>query len=119
MSGRAGLFDEGEDFDGREDFDVAGFAPKKPNARKEPEPAMEAVRAVSEAAQFRSREPVAPRKKREPMRHRTGRSVQFNVKLRADTIESFYEIAKRQKWTLGQTIEHALAALDKQLGLEL
>ena len=110
MNERVGLFQEGGD------FDLAGFEPKKPVTKKDqPASAIEALKAVSEKSQFRSRESAAPEKKREPMRHRTGRNAQLNVKLRAGTIESFYEIARRKEWTLGETLESALAALEAEL----
>lgn len=113
MSGeRAGIFDtDGE-------FDVSGF---KPQPAERPAARPEQVRAVSEAAQFRSREakPVAvlpatpPR--REQRRHRTGRNVQINIKARAETLEAFYAIADGQGWVLGEAFEHAVEALQRQL----
>lgn len=117
MAERAGLFEDAED------FDVAGFAPKKPT-RNEPAPPTEAIRAVSEASNFRSREPgpaiAAPPtgNKREPRRHRTGRNVQFNVKLRAETIESFYELSDQLELTLGEVVERAQAALKTELATQ-
>jgi hypothetical protein len=116
MAERVGLFDD------EKDFDVVGFAPKK-QTNIQSGPATEVIRAISEASDFRSREPVTPVKadsttiaKRKPRLHRTGRNLQFNVKLRADTVESFYEVANRQEWTMGETVERALAALKRELG---
>ncbi len=92
MSDRAGIFDD------ISDFDLSGFAPKqgKPAAETPPE----IVRAVSEASSFRSREPM-PATKDEPFkkdlrRYRTGRNVQLNIKVRAETLRSFYEVADRE-----------------------
>jgi hypothetical protein len=108
---RAGIFD------GDDDPDVTGFAPKatagKPAARPEQ------VRGVSEAARFRSREPQPlpqpPYPRREPRRHRTGRNIQLNIKVRPEDLETFYAIADRQGWVLGEVLERALAALQREL----
>ena len=108
-------------FDSESDFDVSGFSPKQEKRAGEAPP--EAVREVSQAASFRSREPL-PREKvekqqspqREPRRYRTGRNVQLNIKVRAETLESFYKIADREGWILGETFEKAIAALSQQLG---
>lgn len=113
MSGnRAGIFDTDDE------LDVSGFAPKpaiKPAAKPEQ------VRAVSEAASFRSREPkpasappAAP-PRREPRRHRTGRNAQINIKSRPETLEAFYAIADRQGWVLGEVFERAIEALQHEL----
>jgi hypothetical protein len=106
---RAGLF-EAED-----DLDVSGFAPKKPKPGAQPADAEE-VRAVSEASSFRSREPApTARPKREPRLYRTGRNIQLNVKVRQETLDSFYEISDQEGWVLGETLEHALDALKRDL----
>ena len=103
-------------FDAELELDVAGFAPKEavtPTVRPEE------VRAVSEAANFQSREPrheiqaVPP--KREPRRYRTGRNIQLNIKARANVIDAFYEIADQNGWVLGETFERAVAALEREL----
>lgn len=111
MAERARLFDDGDD------FDISVFAPRKPD--KSREPPSDAVRAVSETANFHSREPArttpgqtvkAPQRRR-----RTGRNLQLNVKVAAKTLESFYEITDRQGWVLGETLERALDALQREL----
>ena len=86
------------------DLDVSGFSPKEtvtPTVRPEQ------VRAVSEAANFQSREPPrempAEPPRREPRRYRTGRNIQLNIKARAGAIEAFYAIADRKGWVLGET----------------
>ena len=94
MSGdRASIF--GTD----DEFDVSGFAPKpaeKPAAKREQ------VRAVSEAASFRSREPKAAPAvpaappKREQRRYRTGRNAQLNIKIKPETLEDFYALVDRR-----------------------
>jgi hypothetical protein len=108
---RAGVF---ETEDG---LDVSGFAPKlaeRPAARPDQ------VRAVSQAAQFQSREPrreapFSSTSKREPRRYRTGRNIQLNIKARAGAIEAFYAIADQRGWVLGETFERAIDALRKEL----
>ena len=111
MSGkRAGVFDNADD------LDVSGFAPK-PVDRTAIKP--EQVRAVSESAQFQSREPrrnasTAPAK-REPRRHRTGRNMQLNIKARTEAINTFYAITDQQGWVLGETFENAIEALKREL----
>jgi hypothetical protein len=120
MSDRASIFDE-------TDFDLSGFEPKG-EVRDGGAPS-EAVRAASEAAKFRSREPAlqtqtvpaesppAP-SKREPRRYRTGRNTQLNIKVRAETLETFYAIADRKHWVLGHTLERALDTLTRELAAE-
>jgi len=112
MSDRASVFDSDVE------FDVSGFAPRK-NRTPPNETPPEAIRAVSEASNFRSREPGPSKQeeplKREPRRYRTGRNVQLNIKVRAETLESFYALADREGWVLGETLERAITALTKEL----
>lgn len=109
MAERAQLFAE------TEDFDVSAFTTKKSKA---PAPPPEAVRAVSESASFKSREPAtatAPPTVKKQRRHRTGRNLQLNVKVTAPTLQSFYDITDQQGWVLGETLERAIAALQREL----
>lgn len=119
MAERAGIFED------TADFDVSKFKPK-PAGRVKDQPSAEAVREVSEKASFQSREPSPERapKSRSPeaalparrlRRKRTGRTLQLNVKLDAKTLESFYEMSDNQGWVLGETLEHAIAALKREL----
>jgi hypothetical protein len=108
---RAGVFDV------EDDLDVSGFVPK---VATQSVGRPEQVRAVSEAAQFQSREPrrdmvSAPPIKREPRRYRTGRNMQLNIKARTEVIEAFYAIADQQGWVLGETFERAINALKRDL----
>jgi len=104
-------------FDADNELDVSGFLPRtveRPGAKPEQ------VRAVSETAQFQSREPrreppTASTGRREPRRYRTGRNIQLNIKARADTIETFYALADQRGWVLGETFERAIGALKKEL----
>jgi hypothetical protein len=77
------------------------------------------VRAVSQAAQFPSREPSAPKPKPQPKRapriYRTGRNVQFNIKASSETVDAFYLITEKEDWVLGETLERAVQALQREL----
>jgi hypothetical protein len=111
-SPRASIFSD-------DDVDISGFAPKPGPDMSAPPP--EEVRAVAESARFRSREPIAPTvapaptPKRPPRRYRTGRNVQFNVKASQETVDAFYKISDSKGWVLGETLEHALEALQREL----
>jgi len=119
------MTDRASVFDNSTDFDVSGFTPRPPKAAEKKIPA-EAVRAISEAANFPSREAVKPppppapvpklEVKRELRRYRTGRNVQLNIKVSAETLEAFYNIADREGWVLGEALEHAVKALQDALG---
>jgi hypothetical protein len=99
-------------------IDIAGFAPKAEVDRKAP-PA-DQVKAISQAANFNSREP-APAKpstkpaKRAPRRYRTGRNVQLSIKALSETVDAFYAITDKQGWVLGYTLERAIEALQREL----
>ena len=97
------IFDDG-------DLDVSGFAPKKGQSLNPVSPDL--VRAVSEAAHFSSRETI-PR--RPPRIYRTGRTMQFNARATPETVEAFYAIADKQGWLVSEVLEHALAALKREL----
>lgn len=102
-----------------DDLDVSDFVPKAGPDKSAPMP--EEVKAVTEAARFHSREPAPPPppiSKRIPRRYRTGRNVQFNVKASQATIDAFYTISDRNGWVLGETLEHALEALQRELGYD-
>jgi hypothetical protein len=111
MSERASIFENSAD------FDLKGFTPKDGKPKRETPP--EAVRAVAETAQFHSREPAPPAKKKpaqkEPRRYVTGRNVQLSVKVSSETRDAFYAIADSQKWVLGVALERAIAALEREL----
>ncbi|WP_226583403.1 stability/partitioning determinant [Acuticoccus sediminis] len=107
------------------EFDVSAFAPKA--HPRTPPPATE-VRALAEAMNFRSREapggpavaaagegtdPAVPQR-RKPRRHRTGRTAQLNVRTTPQTVDAFYAIADEEGWLVGETVEQALAALQRE-----
>ena len=107
---------------GNDDLDVSGFTPKPAaQAKEHPAPAIDEVRAVSEALQFRSRDPkptTASPPRREQRRHRTGRNVQLNIKARAEAVAAFYAITDDRHWVLGETFERAIEALKRELAQE-
>jgi hypothetical protein len=99
-----------------DELDVSSFSPK--TGADQSAPPAEKVKTVAEEARFHSREPkpaAAAEPKRTPRRHRTGRNIQFNVKASQETLDAFYAITDRQGWVLGETLEHALAALQREL----
>ncbi len=109
MKERASIFDS-------EELDVSGFAPKAgPDLHTVP---AGVVRDIAEASRFPSREaraaPPAPAR-RPPRIHRTGRTMQFNARAKPETVDALYAIADREGWLIGETLEHALAALQREL----
>ena len=103
-------------FDNTEDVDLTGFTPQ-PKSRK-PKPPMAKVKAVTEAARFPSREAAPPAVeplKHRPRYHKTGRTAQLNCRVTPASFEKVYEIADRQGWKIGQTVELAIEALEQAL----
>jgi hypothetical protein len=107
-------------FAGYDALDVSGFAPKADH-EVNAVPA-ELVRGIAEASRFPSREAKVnlaaaerPPMRRPPRTHRTGRTMQFNARTTPQTVEALYAIADRQGWLVGETLEHALAALQREL----
>jgi hypothetical protein len=99
-----------------DDLDVSDFVPRTGPDRSAP--MAEQVKIVAEEARFHSREPASPPTplaKRTPRRYRTGRNVQFNLKASQETVDAFYAISDSNGWVLGETLEHALAALRREL----
>jgi hypothetical protein len=95
-------------------LDVSSFKPKTAaNADAVP---VAHLRAIAEASQFPSREPKLEPPRRAPRLHRTGRTMQFNCRATRETVEALYAIADRQHWKVSETLEHALAALRRELG---
>jgi len=98
-----------------EKFDPAEWQPEpaKPEERAGRAPA--AIKAA-EVVGFQSREAMpAPIPRKEQRRRRTGRNAQFNLKVKPETIDAFCEIADRQGWGLGETLEHAVELLNREL----
>ena len=84
-----------------------------PASPPRPDPAQ--VRALSEAANFRSREPAAAARPVRRGKRRTGRTEQFACRITPEAVETFYRIADERGWTMGATVERALAALQAEL----
>lgn len=104
-----------------EEFNPAEWTPK-PATNANAKPDVVVARKAAEASGFRSREPKPAPMPAEtgagqgsaPRRRRTGRNAQFNLKARPETIEAFVAIADRQSWGLGETLEHAVALLERE-----
>jgi hypothetical protein len=99
-----------------DDFDPAEWTVKKPRDI-DPRPETSETRQAAAAAGFRSREPrPEPERVGEgvPRRRRTGRNAQFNLKARPETIAAFCAVADRQGWGLGETLEQAVALLERE-----
>lgn len=73
-----------------------------------PRPNQDAIRQVAAAAGFSSREPQLVRGRR------TGRNMQLNLKARPDTIAAFCAVADANSWGLGETLEKAVALLERE-----
>lgn len=101
-------------------LDLGGLDDFKPTPRaaQQPKPPVEAIRAVSEAEGFPSRE-SAPREKAKPAlakveqrRYRTGRNKQLSLKVTEETAQRFTRLADEQRLVLGELLERALDAYE-------
>jgi len=103
-------------FGNTEDVDLAVFTPRQ---ESKPKPPKEKVKAVSEAARFPSREAPPPSPApltHKPRYHKTGRTTQFNTRIMPATHAKVYQIADSQGWLVGETVERAIEALERELG---
>lgn len=103
--------------DALEDFNASDWLPRAPAANEKPPKV--ATQKAAAASGFRSREPqpepVKPTLRQDPpRRRRTGRNAQFNLKARPETIDAFCAIADAQGWGLGETLERAVALLQRE-----
>lgn len=107
MATRPSFFDDSS-------VDLSGFAPK-PASEQPPIPS-ETVRRVATEGGFPSRAPaVQPIPQTfDPWRYRTGRDTQFNTKVKPETKRGFQEIALDMRRPLGEVLELALAALQRE-----
>ena len=101
------------------DMDLTEFAPR-PAVR--PPVDRDMIRQVSEANQFPSRVALQPdpspsetKPARRRGRPRTGRSVQFNMKVTQATADRFTRLADAQGWVFGEMLEQALDAFEREL----
>jgi hypothetical protein len=102
-----------------DDLDLSEFTPRKsPAPRWSPEETSQAAKAAG----FQSREPKTKSTSPEGVgegravpqrRRRTGRSSQFNLKARPETIAAYCALADRMGWGLGETLEKAVALLEE------
>lgn len=126
--------------DALDDLDLSEFAPKPARAVND-RPTKAATAKAAEAAGFKSREPkpvfsspveqasssperivmgqggrqpVQPAEAIQQRRRRTGRNAQFNLKARPETIEAYCALADHMGWGLGETLERAVALLEKE-----
>ncbi len=95
-----------------EDLDVSDFKPSAGDKGVQ----REQVKAVAGPASFHSRDPepapvVREPVVREPRRHRTGRNVQLNLKVRQVDADAFYALADQHGWVLGEAFQKAIDAL--------
>ena len=78
-------------------------------------PTPEEVRALAATADFHSRQasrqPFRPRRGR----RRTGRTEQFACRITPAAADTIYRISEEQDWTIGATVERALAALEEKM----
>ena len=63
------------------------------------------------AAGFRGREAKVHQGLRRVRRRRTGRNVQFNLKVKPETIEEISKTADENGWRPGETVEQAVVLL--------
>lgn len=128
--GLDGILDEGE-FD---QIDVSDFEPRpKRNMRKLHK---EKIRGATLEVGFQDRggavvppsttqkrskrggkSKVLPTKNlmRRSMYYRTGRSTQFNMKVRSEVRERFRDLCEAQEWVGGQALQYALDALQEKI----
>jgi hypothetical protein len=104
-----------------DDLDLSEFKPRQAPAPRPP--SEETSRAAAEAG-FRSREPKVAENPVDgaggaasQRRRRTGRNVQFNLKVRQETMDAYCALADRMGWGLGETLEKAVELLEERYGV--
>jgi len=108
------------------DLDLSTFKPERKTRKLKPAP--EKVREVSEAAKFPSRQASAPAaepanqpdipepsKRRQQRYHRTGRTAPMNCRVLPASLEKLYAIVDQHGWLVGETVERAIDALEREL----
>lgn len=94
-------------------FNPSEWKPETAKVAKD-RPQADATREAAKAAGFQSREAAPPKRDAKPRRRRTGRNAQFNIKARPETIDAFCAVADAQGWGLGETLEYAVALLERE-----
>ena len=82
-------------------LDLSDVGPKAPAVSSAPA----AVREIASSEGFQGRSQKRPNYSR-----LTGRTEQFNVRIRAETKAEIYAIADENRWGLGETVEQLLEA---------
>ncbi len=107
-----------------DDFDPAEWMPSLNTEANDRPPRLETSKAAA-AAGFRSREPqrtvdqapsLSHARLGPPRGRRTGRNMQLNLKATPETIAAFCAIADQKGWGLGETLEQAVALLEREYG---
>ena len=105
--------------DDLENMDISHLMPSEETESDDKKPSAEEVLQVAEKAGWKSREGNSSKQKKKPARkrrvYRTGRNEQFNNRVRPTVIEGFHQIAEQKNWVMGETLEHALEALQEKL----
>jgi hypothetical protein len=86
----------------------------KPRAEKRVEDA--AIAELAERNNFPSRQAARPARseRRKPRVYRTGRNIQFNAKVSAETMSKIYRLADEKAVTIGKLLELAADALERE-----
>jgi len=106
------------------EIDISGFAPK--SAPEEESVPDETVRRVSEEGGFPSRPPRPQRPLPKRLTAKSGRTVLLNARITPRAHDRFHEIIESERLryergelthrvTLGELVERALAALEREL----
>jgi hypothetical protein len=99
-------------FETQDEPDLSGFTPRTAD-RQRPNPKQ--IREIGDAAHFPSRQAGPQPDKRRTHHRKTGRTAQLAQKIRPEYLELLYRLAERKNWLLGETIEHAFEALEREL----
>jgi hypothetical protein len=113
-----------------DDIDLSSFAPKAEPERQTVPP--EVVRKASEEGGFPSRSPRSRSQgqpPRRPVLTKSGRTVLLNARITQRAHDRFHEIVEAERLryergeimhraTLGEIVERALAALEREIGRE-
>lgn len=103
-----------------DDLDLSAFKPRQVPA---PRPPSGETSQAAKAAGFQSREPKAIEDPADgagsappQRRRRTGRNIQFNLKVRQETMDAYCALADRMGWGLGEALEKAVDLLEERYG---
>ena len=110
--------EHGDIFAGDDPLNLDRFQPKPAGASDRPGP--QDLRDIAERTKFVSTEgkgaapPPVPLLRRGP--RRTGRTATVTLKTTPECSNRFYALAQAQGWLVGETFEHALDALEREIG---